>query len=271
MKRASGDFLSAEFGSSDEEDEDYVPGDESDADDGSSEEEGEEKEEGASAAVAEEGAAAAAVQEAPGGSASAADIWAKLRARTSPSAAPPAEEKTAAAAAAPVVPPAATTTVKEVYDFAGEKVECVVSPDVPLSSVCCDDLLLLDRVEKTVTREVAERMAAEAEAKKASTAPATTTTRPSVLSKIGASPSKPKVGNGGGKLLAGVLGPKPKKMSTLDKSKLDWQSFRAKNTDGLGDSLDKAKKSGDGFLGQQAFLARADARQYELELQARRK
>ena len=60
-------------------------------------------------------------------------------------------------------------------------------------------------------------------------------------------------------------------MSTLDKSKLDWQSFRAKNTDGLADSLDKAKKSGDGYLAQQAFLARADARQYELELQARRK
>ena len=30
MKRASGDFLSAEFGSSDEDDEDYVPEDESD-------------------------------------------------------------------------------------------------------------------------------------------------------------------------------------------------------------------------------------------------
>lgn len=135
---------------------------------------------------------------------------------------------------------------------------------------------MLNRVEKTVTPEVAERMAAAA-AKKAlpeaadTSAPAAPA-RPSVLSKIGAGAGKPKTGAaGGGKLLAGVLGPKPKKMSTLDKSKLDWQSFRAKNTDGLADSLDKAKKSGDGFLAQQAFLARADARQYELELQARRK
>lgn len=130
-------------------------------------------------------------------------------------------------------------------------------------------------MEKTVTTEVAEKMAAEAAAKKkaleesAKANAAAATTRPSVLSKIGAGTAKPKAG--GGKLLAGVLGPKPKKMSTLDKSKLDWQSFRAKNTDGLADSLDKAKKSGDGYLAQQAFLARTDARQYELELQARRK
>ena len=130
-------------------------------------------------------------------------------------------------------------------------------------------------MEKTVTTEVAEKMAAEAAANKkaleesAKANAAAATTRPSVLSKIGAGTAKPKAG--GGKLLAGVLGPKPKKMSTLDKSKLDWQSFRAKNTDGLADSLDKAKKSGDGYLAQQAFLARADARQYELELQARRK
>lgn len=117
--------------------------------------------------------------------------------------------------------------------------------------------------------EAAAKKKALEESAKANAAAATTTTRPSVLSKIGAGTAKPKAG--GGKLLAGVLGPKPKKMSTLDKSKLDWQSFRAKNTDGLADSLDKAKKSGDGYLAQQAFLARADARQYELELQARRK
>ena len=64
-------------------------------------------------------AAAETKQETPCCSTSAADIWARLKAKTSASAVAP-----AAKPAEPAKP--ATTTVKEVYDFAGEKVECVV-------------------------------------------------------------------------------------------------------------------------------------------------
>jgi len=67
--------------------------------------------------------------------------------------------------------------------------------------------------------------------------------------------------------LDAILGPKPKKMTTLDKSKLDCQSYRTEK--GLTDSLDRAKKSGTGFLDTQAFLARTDQRQYETEREAR--
>ena len=74
-----------------------------------------------------------------------------------------------------------------------------------------------------------------------------------------------------GGVLAGVLGPKPKKMTTLEKSKLDWQKFRAKNEDGLAESLDRFAKSGDGYLAQKAFLERASAREYEHELEAKRR
>jgi len=47
----------------------------------------------------------------------------------------------------------------------------------------------------------------------------------------------------------------------LDKSKLDWDTFKKK--EGIEDDLKQQAKSG--FLEKQAFLARTDLRQFENE------
>ena len=112
MKRASGGLLDAEFDSSDEEDEDYVP-EEGDGDDDDEGEEGVKEDEGQTE-----------VEDAKLSS-SAADIWAKLKAKTSTNPAngdaKPAEEKKPEEKKEPE-----KRTITEVYDFAGEKVEFVV-------------------------------------------------------------------------------------------------------------------------------------------------
>jgi len=56
-------------------------------------------------------------------------------------------------------------------------------------------------------------------------------------------------------------------MSTLEKSKLDWEGFKTK--EGLTDELDKNKKSG--YLDKVAFLQRADWNQFEMERGVRQK
>ncbi|EJD39329.1 hypothetical protein AURDEDRAFT_187370 [Auricularia subglabra TFB-10046 SS5] len=52
---------------------------------------------------------------------------------------------------------------------------------------------------------------------------------------------------------------KPKKLSTLEKSALDWQAHVA-STDGLRDDLDAARRSGAGFLDKTDFLDRVGER-----------
>jgi len=58
-----------------------------------------------------------------------------------------------------------------------------------------------------------------------------------------------------------------KKISTLEKSKLDWQNFKSK--EGIEEEL--KEKTKDGYLERQAFLARTDYRQFEQERDIRLK
>ena len=125
-----------------------------------------------------------------------------------------------------------------------------------------------EEAEKIEAKKAAAAAAAVPE-KPSSATNSSSSEKPDSVKKVGAAVTKPKMG--GGKLLAGVLGPKPKKMTTLQKSQLDWKAYREKNEDGLADSLDRAKKSGDGYLAQKAFLDRVNARQYELELSAKQR
>lgn len=55
-------------------------------------------------------------------------------------------------------------------------------------------------------------------------------------------------------------------MSTMQKSSLDWQSFKAENK--LEDELSTQIKQGS-YLEKQAFLGRADVRQFEKEKSVR--
>eukprot|EP00039_Didymoeca_costata_P001909 m.56177 g.56177 ORF g.56177 m.56177 type:complete len:272 (+) comp11023_c0_seq1:91-906(+) len=62
--------------------------------------------------------------------------------------------------------------------------------------------------------------------------------------------------------LLGVIGNK-KKMSTVEKTKLDWDDFKEKH--GISEELARLNK--DGFLEKQEFLHRADLRAHERELE----
>lgn len=62
------------------------------------------------------------------------------------------------------------------------------------------------------------------------------------------------------------LGRKPK-ISTLEKSKLDWDRF--KKEENIEDELAAHNKGKDGYLERQDFLQRADLRRFEIEKEIR--
>ncbi|XP_039260325.2 craniofacial development protein 1-like [Styela clava] len=65
--------------------------------------------------------------------------------------------------------------------------------------------------------------------------------------------------------LQGILGKMEKrpKLSTLEKSKLDWQNY--KDEEGIEDELKIYNKGKDGYVEKQLFLERTDFRQFEKE------
>ncbi|XP_032892178.1 craniofacial development protein 1 isoform X2 [Amblyraja radiata] len=66
--------------------------------------------------------------------------------------------------------------------------------------------------------------------------------------------------------LSNVLGKivgKKQKMSTLEKSKIDWEAFKEK--EGIGDELAIYNRGKEGYIERKAFLDRVDHRQFELE------
>ncbi|KAL4712032.1 hypothetical protein ACJJTC_003699 [Scirpophaga incertulas] len=65
--------------------------------------------------------------------------------------------------------------------------------------------------------------------------------------------------------LSGVLGQLNKKtqLSTLEKSKLDWLTYKKEK--GLEEEIQNHNKGKAGYLDRQDFLERADHRQYEIE------
>lgn len=80
-----------------------------------------------------------------------------------------------------------------------------------------------------------------------------------------AGPAKPFSGRPSGGGLGAVLGQigKKNKLSTLEKTKLDWNSF--KRSQGIEEELQTHNKGKDGYLERQDFLQRADVRQFEIE------
>ncbi|KAM3850034.1 craniofacial development protein 1, partial [Diretmus argenteus] len=82
-------------------------------------------------------------------------------------------------------------------------------------------------------------------------------------------PSKPILPGPSVKRLAGVssilthLGGKKQKMSTLEKSKMDWDAF--KSEEGITEELAIHNRGKDGYVERKNFLERVDHRQFELE------
>lgn len=62
---------------------------------------------------------------------------------------------------------------------------------------------------------------------------------------------------------------KKQKISTLEKSKLDWDSY--KQSEGIAEDLQNHNRGKDGYLEKQAFLQRTDLRQFEIEKTLRAK
>lgn len=62
---------------------------------------------------------------------------------------------------------------------------------------------------------------------------------------------------------------KKQKITTLEKSRLDWERFKQER--GIGQELQTHNRGKDGYLEKQAFLERTDQRQFELEKAMRAK
>ncbi|XP_043289919.1 craniofacial development protein 1 [Venturia canescens] len=75
-----------------------------------------------------------------------------------------------------------------------------------------------------------------------------------------------RMGLGGLSSVLGQLGKKAK-ISTLEKSKLDWDSF--KREEKLDEEINTHNRGKDGYLDRQDFLQRADVRRFEIEKQMR--
>ncbi|XP_047516772.1 nucleolar GTP-binding protein 2 isoform X2 [Pieris napi] len=73
----------------------------------------------------------------------------------------------------------------------------------------------------------------------------------------------PKARSAGG--LSSIVGQlnKKNKLSTLEKSKLDWNTY--KREEGIEEEITSHNKGKSGYLDRQDFLSRADVRQYEIE------
>ncbi|XP_032648148.1 craniofacial development protein 1 [Chelonoidis abingdonii] len=63
--------------------------------------------------------------------------------------------------------------------------------------------------------------------------------------------------------LLGKIGSKKQKMSTLEKSKLDWENF--KEEEGIREDLAIYNRGKEGYIDRKAFLERVDHRQFEIE------
>ncbi|CAM9482836.1 unnamed protein product [Ectocarpus sp. 6 AP-2014] len=59
----------------------------------------------------------------------------------------------------------------------------------------------------------------------------------------------------------------PKSISTVTKSSMDWETYKA--AEGMEGDMEQATKDGKGYLNKQDFLQRCDVRKFETELEAR--
>lgn len=134
-------------------------------------------------------------------------------------------------------------TITKVFDFAGEEVR--VTKEVDADS----------REAKSFLKEEEEKVLKE---KEESSEP-----QPSVPLSSGSSAKRP-VGMGS---ILNRIGAKKQKMSTLEKSKMDWDAF--KTEEGISDELAIHNRGKEGYVERKNFLERVDHRQFELEKSVR--
>ncbi|XP_078256484.1 craniofacial development protein 1 [Rhinoraja longicauda] len=133
-------------------------------------------------------------------------------------------------------------TITKVFDFAGEEVK--VTKEVDASSK--EAKMFLQK--QNDTDEECSSATPEAVATGAPTG------------------SRIKRQSGLSNVLGKIVG-KKQKMSTLEKSKIDWEAFKEK--EGIGDELAIHNRGKEGYIERKAFLNRVDHRQFELERDVR--
>ncbi|XP_030059543.1 LOW QUALITY PROTEIN: craniofacial development protein 1 [Microcaecilia unicolor] len=139
--------------------------------------------------------------------------------------------------------PKESTKVKitKIFDFAGEEVRVTKEVDASSKEAKC-----------FLKQQEPEKLASSSSTVSSCLPTVSGVKRPTGLSNI-----------------MGKLGNKKQKMSTLEKSKLDWESF--KEEEGIGDELAIYNRGKEGYIERKAFLDRVDYRQFELERNIRLK
>ncbi|XP_041651804.1 craniofacial development protein 1 [Cheilinus undulatus] len=136
---------------------------------------------------------------------------------------------------------AAKITITKVFDFAGEEVR--VNKEVSADS----------REAKSFLKSQSTKQEESEEEEKKNLSPSGPPTPP------GPSVKRPA---GMNSLLSRIGGKKPK-MSTLEKSKMDWEAF--KSEEGITEELAIHNRGREGYVERKNFLERVDHRQFELE------
>ncbi|XP_046393917.1 craniofacial development protein 1 [Ischnura elegans] len=161
--------------------------------------------------------------------------------------------------------------ITEVYEFAGEKVTVSKEVTEAAPSKVRKITALLDEDSGSAGSAVSER---EEESKgtdenKGKPPLGSVSRSPALgLSDRSRAIMKPNVRVGGSSLSSALdkLG-KKNKLSTLEKSKLDWENYKSK--EGISEEITAHNKGKSGFLDKRDFLEKTDLKQYELEKQMR--
>ncbi|KAI8519889.1 Craniofacial development protein 1 [Branchiostoma belcheri] len=140
--------------------------------------------------------------------------------------------------------PKSKVTVTKVYDFAGEEVK--VSEEVDA-----------DSVEATSTPPPPDERTRDSSS--TSSGPVPQQSSSTAVPRLGDPQVKRPVGGGLGSVLSKIS--KKPKMSTLVKSKLDWDTY--KKEEQIEEDLAIHNRGKEGYLERQAFLQRTDLRQFE--------
>ncbi|XP_078724899.1 craniofacial development protein 1 isoform X2 [Lampetra fluviatilis] len=138
----------------------------------------------------------------------------------------------------------AKVSITKVFDFAGEEVR--VTKEVDAESKEARSYLKSLEAEKEEGKEDEKGGSGSGTA---STAPSLAAKRPG--------------GAAGLSAVLGQIGGKKTKMSTLEKSKMDWDQF--KEGEGISDELATHNRGKAGYIERQAFLDRVDHRTFEIE------
>lgn len=150
---------------------------------------------------------------------------------------PPTEPKVAAKKPEPTM-----VTITKVFDFAGEEVR--VTKEVSADSKEAKGFLKSQSNQEKESGE--EQKQCLNLSKPLSSGPSLGTKRPVGMSSI-----------------LGRIGGKKQKMSTLEKSKMDWDAF--KSEEGITEELAIHNRGKEGYVERKNFLERVDHRQFELE------